>query len=445
MSTPRILFVAFLGILSLSLTSFAAAPQVVASFPELGAGAVDPQLSEIRITFDQPMDISRCSWATLGSRFPEVAGEPHWVDEYTAVLPVALEPGSDYWLLVNSPTLGGFRSRTGEMATPHLLAFRTAEPGGGDNQPNPRQWARNEQAYDQLLEIMTTFYSYKDRLNIDWATRLAFRRDWLLQSPDDFIFAVRLIDLLQPAQDPHLSVTVDEQRLPTFWTVRPANYNLQWVVEGLTNPRLWSNVVLSGERDDTGYILISSWTADAAGAVAAVDALRHKPSLIIDVRPNSGGNERIAQQVAGCFTDHPVDYAQSLTIDPETLAFTQRTTRTLQPNGDCPTYTGRVVVLTGPQVMSSSESFLWMMRETGAILMGAPSYGSSGNPKPYELANGVILSVPQWQDMDMDGRVLEGAGVAPDVLLDFPLEAFAERDPLFEAALEALQSSSPML
>jgi len=81
------------------------------------------------------------------------------------------------------------------------------------------------------------------------------------------------------------------------------------------------------------------------------------------------------------------------------------------------------------------------MRETGATLMGAPSYGSSGNPKPYELANGVTLLVPQWQDFDMEGRLLEGAGVTPDVLLEFPPETFAVGDPLFEAALQAIQGN----
>src|SRR5690606_38729984 len=51
---PRILLVVLLGLLSLSVTCWAAAPQVVATVPELGAGAVDPQSSEIRVTFDQP-------------------------------------------------------------------------------------------------------------------------------------------------------------------------------------------------------------------------------------------------------------------------------------------------------------------------------------------------------------------------------------------------------
>mgnify|MGYP001291923114 CR=1 FL=1 len=120
MPAPRILLVVLLGLLSLSVTCSAAAPQVVATVPELGAGAVDPQSSEIRVTFDQPMDPSSYSWVTLGSRFPEVAGDPYWADEFTAVLPVTLEPGRDYWLLINSPLYGGFQSQAGEAAVPYL-------------------------------------------------------------------------------------------------------------------------------------------------------------------------------------------------------------------------------------------------------------------------------------------------------------------------------------
>ena len=41
----------------------------------------------------------------------------------------------------------------------------------------------------------------------------------------------------------------------------------------------------------------------------------------------------------------------------------------------------------------------------------------------------------------MEGRLLEGAGVTPDVLLEFPPETFAVGDPLFEAALQAIQGN----
>jgi C-terminal processing protease CtpA/Prc len=90
--------------------------------------------------------------------------------------------------------------------------------------------------------------------------------------------------------------------------------------------------------------------------------------------------------------------------------------------------------------MSSCESFLLMMKQvSGCKLIGRRSYGSSGNPQPVVLANGVIAQLPCWQDLRPDGSCFEGEGIAPDV--DIPGEAkdFAARDPVLEAALKQLR------
>ena len=92
-------------------------------------------------------------------------------------------------------------------------------------------------------------------------------------------------------------------------------------------------------------------------------------------------------------------------------------------------------MLTGPQVMSSNEAFLLMMRAAGATLIGTPSFGSSGNPQPRQLANGLVLYVPQWQASDLDGRLVEGNGVTPDIVLDVAPDRFASADPVFDAAV----------
>src|SRR5690606_37346234 len=81
------------------------------------------------------------------------------------------------------------------------------------------------------------------------------------------------------------------------WAMSPANYNLQLVLARLSNVRQWSAAVVSGELGEIGYVLIGGWVTEAAAAVEAIEALRHKEAIIVDVRPNSGGDERIAQQV----------------------------------------------------------------------------------------------------------------------------------------------------
>lgn len=434
MRNSHIPLIALLIIGCISSHVSAAAPQVIATTPPTGDGSVAPGLVDIRVTFDQPMDRASYSFATLGSGFPDVAGQPYWIDDFTILLPVHLQPGAGYWLMVNSPSLHGFRNRSGEPAAPYLLAFWTAD-GTGDAQLSDEQAARNRRTFEQVVELMTVYYSYKDRLGIDWAERMAASSEWLLASPNDFIFGVRLIDALAAADDVHLFLRINDVNVPSKWPLAPANYNVQAVLAKLTNVRQWSPAVISGEVEGVGYVLIAGWVPDAAVAAQAVDSLRHKEALIVDVRPNGGGDERIAQHVAGCFAHRPLDYAKSLTLDPDTRAFTRTETRTLQPNPACGPYIGQVVVLTGPQAMSSNESFLLMMREAGATLLGAPSYGSSGNPRPYELDNGLVLYVPQWQDMDMDGRLVEGNGVAPDIMMDFSPEQFAADDPVFDAAV----------
>jgi len=435
--TARVLLVILLVIGSSPLPGWTSNPQVIATTPRSGDGGVASGQTEIRVAFDQPMDPSSYSFITLGSGFPQVAGEPYWVNEFTIALPVHLEPGQGYWLLINSPNTTGFRSRLGEPAVPYLLAFGTAD-GPDFADLDEAQATRNRKAYDQVAEIMTVYYSYKDRLGIDWAEQLAKAREWLLSSPTDFLFGVRLLDVLAPANDPHLLVGINGVNLPTVWTMPTANFNLQAVVTKLANVQRWSPAVITGETEAIGYILIGGWVPEAAVAAQAIDAFRDKAAIIIDVRPNPGGDERIAQYVAGCFTDRTVDYAISRTLDPETREFTLSRVRTLYPNPECELYSGEVIVLTGPQVMSSNESFLLMMRESGATLVGAPSYGSSGNPRPYELDNGLILHVPQWQDMDINGRLVEGNGITPDILLEFAPDQFISGDPVFDAAVDLI-------
>ena len=83
----------------------------------------------------------------------------------------------------------------------------------------------------------------------------------------------------------------------------------------------------------------------------------------IDVRPNSGGAEPLAQGVAGCFVGRPTLYAKHVYRDASSPSgFGKLSKRMLQPNEDQPRYRGKVVVLTGPENMSSCEGFLLMMK-----------------------------------------------------------------------------------
>ena len=106
-------------------------PSVVETFPVSGSDDVDPAVSEIRVTFDEPMMDKSWSWAYREkSRFPIIDGRPGYSDDrLTAVLPVALEPDTTYEILINSEAHRNFRDSAGNSAVPFVLTFRTRAAG----------------------------------------------------------------------------------------------------------------------------------------------------------------------------------------------------------------------------------------------------------------------------------------------------------------------------
>src|SRR5690349_13647382 len=102
----RLMFSAFIagGVLlsgtahAQEITLEAAPPVVIKTVPEAGADAVDPGLTEIRVTFSKKMHDDSWSWSTASQEsFPETTGKPKYAeDERTCVLPVKLRPGKTY-------------------------------------------------------------------------------------------------------------------------------------------------------------------------------------------------------------------------------------------------------------------------------------------------------------------------------------------------------------
>jgi hypothetical protein len=109
----------------------ASRPVIVGLFPKNGASDVDPNLKEIRVTFNVPMD-DGFSWTGGGEQFPTIpeGKKPFWIDGHkTCVLPVELKPGWEYRLGLNSPSHKNFQSSGGVPLDPVSYSFKTKAPG----------------------------------------------------------------------------------------------------------------------------------------------------------------------------------------------------------------------------------------------------------------------------------------------------------------------------
>lgn len=428
-----------LALLAAALTAahpaVAEPPRVVEVEPADGEVGVDPRLAKIRVVFDQEMDPGGYSFVGAGPRFP-AAARPRWVDRRTCVLPVRLEPDHVYVFSLNSERHRNFRNLAGQAAEPYPVVFKTGPDLSARTTPEI-----NRRALAELRRGIDERYSHRDVHGVDWQDLFAGHAAVLTAAPSSFAFARRAAEVLQAAEDVHIQLRVEDVPYPTFERQAFANFNLAILAKRVPSLTPHGQGVISGRFDDgVGYLFIPSWRpGTAAVAVEALGSLLDTRALILDVRSNSGGSEEEARRVAGRFVTEPRVYARHQVRDPEQPGgFSEPRDRILEPSSDR-RYSGEAAVLMGPVCLSSNEAFLLMMKQAPrAVLVGARSYGASGNAQPLELGNGVTVYLPIWRTLLPDGSPLEGHGVEPDLRVAAGAAEFLTTDPVLEKALQLL-------
>ncbi|MCC6682901.1 MAG: hypothetical protein IT445_18540 [Phycisphaeraceae bacterium] len=451
---PRCLSRCTVLLLSLfAAPTLAAPPQVVSTTPANGDLAVDPSVDQLVIVFDQDMSPGGRSMTGGGDTFPKLIGQPVWRDPRTFVWRVKLEPDHEYRFGVNSPSYRNFKSAAGESSVPYFVHFRTAPDGeaaSAAGSPEEKLTPEaNDAAIAKLREAITQRYSYRDRLGIDWNALIDEYAPKMRAATTQRQFAASVLAILGQAKDKHISVRIGGETVPAFVNPVRVNANAQVlpkIVPGWT--QLADGFYVGRYDDHIGYLRIDAWSRDTpVGAyITALQMLVQKDwakAMVIDVRFNGGGDETMAAFIASQFVDHSVVYAQHVYADPDAPGgFTPVRQRTLDPIrfGDSKRFAGKVAVLVGPAVMSSCEAFVLMMKQDpDCKTFGDTTQGSSGNPRPHELGNGLAVILPSWKSMDPQGREFEGIGLEPDVKVSATERDFADADPVLDAAMQYLR------
>jgi len=100
-------------------------PKIVSTVPEIGDQEVDPNLTEIKITFDQEMG-GGFSMPGGGTSMPKATGRAHWDStKRTCIRPVQLEPNHRYRFGINSYSYKNFSSAYGVPVSPIVFHFKT--------------------------------------------------------------------------------------------------------------------------------------------------------------------------------------------------------------------------------------------------------------------------------------------------------------------------------
>jgi hypothetical protein len=420
------------------------APRVVSLVPENGNVEVDASgVRELVVAFDRPMRSSGWSFAGGGPTFPRIpeGQRPRWKDDRTCILPVDLDPDHSYVLSLNAPSATNFRSAEGVPLVPVPWSFSTLP----DEPPDPRrQKALNKKAFEALKDILASRYSYYDLRGLDWERIFGERASRILAARTTRGWAVEVGRMLEPTEDLHLHLRVGEQVIPTGRRAVDSLYRSQVLKKHLGDIQPLCKLALAATTDDRiGYLMIAGWTQDLDldALEQALAGMKDCKGLVIDIRPNSGGDELLAARIAKFFIPGTRTYAKNrYRTGKGKHGFGPVHDRTITGHGADRRLGLPVVLLTSRYVMSSCEAFVLMMRQApNCTVVGQPTFGSSGNPKPHELPNGVTVVVPSWQALRPDGSCFEGEGLKPDVVVDVSPEALGEKDPILERALSLLR------
>ncbi len=424
----------------------ARAPRVQSLTPEHGAVGLDPTVDEIRVTFDMPMSRSGYSFVGSGPDMPLSSAAPWWEDAYTCVMPVRLKPNQAYHLSLNSERFQNFKSVWQVSSVPKVWEFSTGGSSAVARSPAEQQKV-NLASLDALCDAMRRRYSYFDTRGVDWEKVFSEHRRDIVESATTEKWLLRTAGMLNVSRDLHLSLKYEGQVAPAF--TRGVSPNVHWASIRKVLPTVSAvngQVALGVSADGIGYVLIKSWDSAYRSELRAVQdflARTHDAKvMILDVRFNRGGSESLAKEVAAWFVTEPRVYATHAYrrgTGPDD--FTPVRKRVIEPNPPEKRFSGPVVVLMGRANISSCEAFLLMMKQApNATLMGERSYGSSGNPQPIYLPNGVKLMLPSWKSMTPDGVMIEGVGIEPDVIFEGHDVQWSLEDPILDVALEHLRS-----
>jgi len=303
-------------------------------------------------------------------------------------------------------------------------------------------------AFDAMWNAFDAQYPYFEYKQVDWSAQQTTYRGQAASaaSIDEFVAAVH--GAVEPLRDAHVWFEDPVGAFhPTYTATAFVNWDQTvWLAYMTGTP--YSQVRPSLATTEVGgvpYLSVGAWN-DAQISIADLDAalerFRGRTSLIIDVRPNSGGDDGLALALAERFTTTSVtgEYLQTRT-GPRHGNLSPEQPRTIAARGSWQ-FTGRVYVLAGRRSASSTETFVAFMQEIpGVTVVGDTTAGESGNPAPVELTGGWKIWMPRWLVRTAQHRIVEWQGIPPGIVVPATAADFAAgRDPVLDYAVAALRS-----
>jgi C-terminal processing protease CtpA/Prc len=167
-------------------------------------------------------------------------------------------------------------------------------------------------------------------------------------------------------------------------------------------------------------------------------------AIIIDVRRNTGGDDRIGKTIADCFADRKRKYMiTSMKNGVAHNDFADAKAWFTEPK-ESVQYLNPVVLLIDNTTYSAAENFALAMRELPQVsLVGDFTSGAFADADWKTLSCGWELCIPYGVFTDKNGFCWEGIGIPPNYRVKTdPTKACEEKDALIDFSLNLLNDIS---
>jgi hypothetical protein len=295
--------------------------------------------------------------------------------------------------------------------------------------------------YDVIWRDVDLHYPYFTWNGVNWDSVGQAHRDRALAAPTDRAFVAELGALLAELRDPHVSISAPGIGLPiryiAAFDTTPTWFNARETAARYlqsVDTAASGNLVFGRLTPKIGYLRIASfsgkdWTGDVERALREL-----QPSgLVIDLRDNMGGYRATALGIASLFADRARTFGYlRYRNGPRHDALTPFEAERIAPIG-VRRLGGPVCVLTNRRVLSAAEEFVLAMRALPNVtIVGDTTGGASGGPVTRSLPNGWSYQYSRWVEYDAGRRIIQGAGIAPDVVVR---DAQGGGDPVVERGM----------
>jgi carboxyl-terminal processing protease len=175
--------------------------------------------------------------------------------------------------------------------------------------------------------------------------------------------------------------------------------------------------------------------------------------VVIDVRTNPGGADKLVSEMMGFFVDTPQFFEHAAYYSEATSRFERQDAGTLSVEPRSPHFAGPIVVLVNEWCASACEFIPLIAQRGGGHVVGF--YGTHGSfgmaGAEVKMPDGLTVEYPGGQSLDKNGVVqldsdwsLEG-GVTPDIRVPLTMDTVRAqfldgRDVVLETAVRTLQA-----